>query len=115
MNPLEEQLLKEETGGAEPRFILATGTRIDTGRWWRRSPVWLCLVGDELVLLAVGRRRYLERIAVADCPDTHYNPAAGELVIEPGETLRFPRLRMPMADALNLLELTKDHVAKTHP
>ena len=63
MNPLEQQLLQSETGAAEPRLRVRTGTRVDTGRWWRRSPVWLCATDHELIMLAVARRRFFARVA----------------------------------------------------
>lgn len=110
MNRFEAQLLKNETGGTPPRELLCTGTRVDTGRWWQRSRVWLGVMPDELILLAVGRRTFLERIAIADCPGTHYNHATGELVLEPAEQLSLPRLRMAPAEALRVLDLLKtDH------
>ena len=62
MNELESALLKELTGGAEPKLLLRTGTRIDAGRWWRRTPVWLCILKTELILFSVASRRYVERV-----------------------------------------------------
>lgn len=103
MNPLEQKLLREETGGAEPKLCIRTGTRIDLGRWWRSSPVWLCIVGDELILLGVARRRYLERVSLADCRNSHYAHATGELVIDPAGTLRFKRLTLSPRQALEVL------------
>ncbi|NNC88736.1 MAG: hypothetical protein HKN82_09800 [Akkermansiaceae bacterium] len=103
MNEREQQLLREAAGDSGPRLCLRTGTRIDAGRWWRRSPVWLCVTDDELILLAAGRRRLLERIAIAECPGTHYNPATGELVVEPGEPLRLRRLKVAPSEALEIL------------
>ena len=109
MNPLEQQLLREETGSTEPRLCVRTATRVDTGRWGRRSPAWLCVTDDALVVLAVSRRRFFERIPIADCPATHYNPATGELVIEPGEALRLNRFKLSPQDALRILDLLKSH------
>ena len=107
MNELEEKLLREETGGADPRLCIRTGTRIDAGRWWRRTPVWLCVVGDELILLAVARRRYFERVALADCQASHYSHATGELVVGPTERLRVHRLVLSPREALGVLDFLK--------
>ena len=104
MNPLEQQLLQTETGGAEPRLCLCSGTRVDTGRWWRRSPVWLCITDDELILLAVARRRLFARIALRDVQASRYHHATGEIVIEPGETLPLQRVKLPLHDALQVLQ-----------
>ena len=52
MNALEQQLLDTTAGGRAPRLAMRTRTRIDAGRWWRPTPVWLCVLEDEVVLLA---------------------------------------------------------------
>lgn len=104
MNELEEKLLREETGGAGSRLRIRTGTRIDLGRWWRSTPVWLCVVGDELILLAVARRRYFERVSLADCRGSRYVHATGELVIDPTERLRIKRLALSPREALGVLD-----------
>ncbi len=104
MNQLEQQLLREETGGAEPRLMVRSKTRIDTGRWWRSTPVWLCVMADELVMLAVSRRRYVARLPLADCPGTHYCHTTGELVVEPGEELTYSRFRVTPREALDLMQ-----------
>ena len=105
MNPLEQALLQEATGQAGPLLLLRTDTRIDTGRWWRSSPLWLAVMPGELLVLAVGRRRYLERIPVAGCSGSFYNHATGELVLAPADPLRFRQLRMKPSTALRVLSL----------
>jgi len=104
MNKLESALQKELTGGVEPKLLLRTRTRIDCGRWWRRTPVWLCITGGELILFAVARRRYAERVPLADCLASHYAHATGELVIDPTESLRIKRLTLTPRDALDALD-----------
>lgn len=103
MNELEQQLLSEEIGTAEPCLCIRSRTRIDTGRWWGRSPVWICVSANHLVMLAVARRRYAERVAIADCRESHYCHSTGELTIEPAEGLRFKRLKMSPRQALRVL------------
>lgn len=107
MNGLESALLKELTGGAEPKLLLRTRTRIDAGRWWRSNPIWLCITADELILFAVARRRYTERIPLADCQASHYAHSTGELVIDPTESLRIKRLSLTPREALNALDFLK--------
>jgi hypothetical protein len=108
MNALESALLTELTGGAEPKLLLRTRTRIDAGRWWRSNPVWLCITANELILFAVARRRYTERVPLADCHASHYAHSTGELVIDPTETLRIKHLSLTPREALNALDfLTK--------
>ena len=105
LNPLEHQLLQLEAGPAGPRLCLRTATRIDTGRWLRRSPLWLCATADELITLAVSRRRYLARIPLAECHASYYNHATGELVIEPAESLPIKHIKLSLAEALRILEI----------
>ena len=103
MNQLEQQLLREHVGDAEPRLQLRTKTRIDTGRWWRKTPLWLCVMDDELVLLSVSRRRYLERIALSESRKSHYNHSTGKLVIEPTEALQYNSCTLTLRDSLRVL------------
>ena len=107
MNGLESALLKELTGGAEPKLLLRTRTRIDAGRWWRLTPVWLCITANELILFAVARRRYTERVLLSDCHDAHYTATTGELVIDSCENLRMKRLTLPPREALNVINFLK--------
>lgn len=107
MNPTESALLKELTGGAEPKLLLRTRTRIDCGRWWRRTPVWLCITANELILFAVARRRYSERVALTDCQASYYAHSSGELVIDPTESLRIKQLSLTPREALNTLDILK--------
>lgn len=107
MTQLESVLLKELTGGAEPKLLLRTRTRIDAGRWWRSNPIWLCITADELILFAVARRRYTERVPLADCQASHYAHSTGELVIDPTESLRIKRLSLTPREALNALDFLK--------
>ena len=103
MNVQEKKLLSEETGGELPVLCIRSGARVDAGRWWRRTPLWLCVVADQLAMLAVGRRRYFAKLPLADCGASHYNHATGELVIEPSEGLRFSRIPLTPREALQIL------------
>lgn len=105
MNSLEQQLLQTETGTAEPRLCIRSGTRVDTGRWWRRSPVWLCVTDHELIMLAVARRRFFARIALREAGASRYHHASGELVIEPGEALPLQSFKLAVPEALRILDL----------
>ena len=107
MNNLEQQLLRDNVGDAKPRLQLRTKTRVDAGRWWRKSPLWLCVMEDELVLLSVSRRRYFERLPLAQSEASHYNHSTGELVIEPAESLQYNRCTLTPRDALRVLNFLK--------
>jgi hypothetical protein len=112
MNHHERQLLQEEIGNATPDLMIRSKARIDTGLWYWRSRMWLCVVGDELVMLATSRRRYIARKPLAECANSHYNHATGEFVIDPGEDLQFSQFSMPPRDALQLLNHLKKFKSK---
>jgi len=103
MNALEQALLRETVGRSEPKLAVRTRTGIDTGRWWRPTRAWLCVMADELVVLAVSRRRYVARVPFSDCARTHYCHTTGELVIAPVEGLAFNRFRVSPREALELV------------
>lgn len=104
MNPLESALLDELTDGAEPELLLRSRTRIDAGRWWRRTPVWICITASEFILFAVARRTYVERIPLSDCRSSHYAAISGELVIDPAESLRIKHLALTPKEALRVID-----------
>lgn len=107
MNHREQQLLRANVGAENPRLRLRTKTRVDTGLWWLKSPLWLCVMEDELVLLSVSRRRYIERLPISKSEATHYNHSTGELVIEPAESLQYNRCALSPRDALRVLKFLK--------
>ena len=109
MNQLEKQLFRDNVGDTEPRLQLRTKTRVDTGRWWRKTQLWLCVMKNEVVLFSVSRRRYFERLALSDNQQTHYNHSTGELVIEPAESLQYNRCALSPRDALRVLNFLKSN------
>ena len=85
-----------------------TGTCIDVGLWWRNKPLWLVITDHMVVLFGISRRKYVEQVPVACCQDVSYNPSSGELVISSQPALRFPRLKMPTSQALEVIDLMKE-------
>ena len=114
MNQLEREILNAQTGGVEPRLSVCSNTRIDTGRWWRQSPLWVCVTDSDVVVLAAARRHYIQRFPIAQCRDSHYCHTTGELVIEAGEDLRFSRLSMSPMDALRVLNMLDETDQQLH-
>ncbi len=105
MNELEKKLLQETAGNAEPKLCIRSGEGIDAGRWWRRTPVWLCVVGNDLVILAVARRRLAEKVPLSVCTASRYVHSTGELFIGPVEDLRFNRFSMTLREAIQILKI----------
>jgi hypothetical protein len=111
MNSKVYALFQQEVGEVEPEVCVCSKARIDTGMWLRRSPMWLCIVGADLIMLSISRRRYFVRKAISACAKSYYNHSTGEFVIEPGEELRFKKFPMTPKDALSLLKyLKKDQI-----
>lgn len=104
LNSRERDILNAEIGDIEPRIVVRSDTRIDTGGWWSRTPLWVCVTEQDVVVLAATRRSYLQRFPIKSCRDSHYCHVTGELVIEAGEDLRFRRLAMSPTNALRVLE-----------
>lgn len=61
------------------RWSATTGTRIDTGRWFRRSPVAAQVVGDRFVLTADGPRPFRRVLPISALRRAVYNHVTGEL------------------------------------
>lgn len=104
MSPLEKMLLHEACGGREPRLLIRTRTRVDAGRWWRATPLWLAIDGEDLVLFAVARRKYLERVPLADCHASQYSHSSGYLMIAPTERLRINHVALTPGETLRVLD-----------
>lgn len=104
MNALEHAVLMTETDGAKPRLSVRSATRVDAGRWWRRTPLWVCVTEHDVVVLAAARRRYVQRLPLSECQASHYCHTTGELVIEGSDDLQFSRLAMSPVDGLRVLD-----------
>lgn len=106
---LEEELLQLTLGdtGMPPRLCIRSRLRIDAGRWWRGTPLWVCATDAVLVLLAVARRKYVESVPLASCRTSRYDASTGELVLAPAEGLAFARIRMAPRDALAVLKFIR--------
>jgi len=67
--------------GLTPHWVLRTGTRTDTGLWWRRPRIWLGLYDDVLVLLAAGPEPLLRCLGRENLTGTTYNHVTGRLLL----------------------------------
>jgi len=103
MNAVEQAVLEHEVGDVAPRLCIRSGTRIDGGRWWRRVPVWLLVLDDEVVLLAAGRRRFVGRIPFTEAGESHYDHQKGVLVLAPCEGLPVNHVAVNVSDAIRVL------------
>jgi hypothetical protein len=103
LNKREQQLIQEACGATEPSDLMKSKTYIDVGRWWRFNPLWLCFLKKEVIVMALGRRRYIEKVSFKDIKDSYYCHTTGELVFEPIEKLTFKRFKLSPLNALRAL------------
>jgi len=108
LNKLVRAILNAETNGAEPRLSIRTNTRIDAGRWWRRTPLWICITDGDVFVLAAARRQYVQRTPINECQGSHYCHTTGDLVIQADEDLQFSRLAMSPTDSLCVLNAIRN-------
>ena len=105
MNRRERKLLKMAIGEVEPQLTIRSDTRIDTGRWWWSSPIWVCVTNEEIILMAAARRQFLQKIPLSECRSSQYCHSTGELVFETGHHLPFKRCAMSPVNALRVLKM----------
>lgn len=105
LNQSERELLHEQLQGRTPRLLLRTATRVDTGLWWMRTRLWLCVLEDELMLFAAARRRYCQRVPLVQCAGIRYCHTAGALALGVGDRLRFAYLSVTPIQALQVIDL----------
>ena len=98
-------LLDTVAAGDKPQLCLESGTRVDAGGWLRRSPVWLCITADRVVVMVAGRRCQVASVPRAACGRSRYDHATGEVVLAPAAPLPFDRLAFPPREALQILHL----------
>ena len=111
----ENALLDETLGDASPVLLLRTKTRIDTGRWWRKGRLWLCVTPTEMLLFAASKRRYVQRMALADCKESTYCHTSGALLLQPNEHWRFNTIALAPTDAVAVLQHLKQPTEPTQP
>jgi len=83
--------------------VVRTQTRVDVGSWLSKRPVWVCVLEEEILLVARGRRPYVERLPFRELKDSLYNHVTGELVLGPAKGVKVTCLRLPPLDAVQLL------------
>jgi hypothetical protein len=83
--PETELIVLLDAEGIEPLGPpMRTGTRVDTGGWWRKERLWLVAHREGLILWAPGIKPYLRRLSPEPAARVFFNPLTGCLVL-PGE------------------------------
>ena len=99
----EKELLEKHRGGDGIFLVVKTGTRVDTGGWLRKRRVWVFVFSGEFVLLAGGRKSYVEKIPFGRLGETRYNHVTGELVLAPADGMRVRKVRVSPLEGYQML------------
>jgi len=91
------------------RWAARSGTLVDTGRWFRRSPLFAAILGDRFAVVAPGPRPLVRIVPAAALGRAVYNHVTGELAFPPVTSgPPFPSLRLDPLIARSLLTLSHD-------
>ena len=116
LSPSEAEVLEDVLQGASAELLFRSMTRVDTGRWLRKSPVWLCITPDEVLLIAASKRRYVQRMPLKDCRASEYCHTSGALLLAPSDAWRFNTVQLAPDKALNVLKhIQREPVSKPEP
>ena len=100
---VRDGFLRSMVGDAPVFRVEKTGTKVDVGHWFGKVAVWISILEDEMILLAVGRRPFSERVAFDELGKTQYNHVTGEVVLAPAEASAIKTLRLSPLVALDIL------------
>ena len=65
------------------RWAARSGTLVDTGRWFRRAPLFAAILGDRFAIVAAGPRPLVRVVPAAALGRAVYNHVTGELGFPP--------------------------------
>jgi hypothetical protein len=65
-------------------LALPTQTLVDVGHWFNSGQLWVGCTREALLLWALGKRPYRERILFSELRESLYNHVTGELMLAPG-------------------------------
>ena len=100
----EQQLLTAAARGETPAVLLATGTPVDVGLWFRQRRAWIACFTGRVAVFAAGKQPQSVEIPVAELTKSFYNFLTGELVLAPAPAVRIRRLKLTPVDGSRILE-----------
>ncbi len=89
--------LAERLGGATPRFVTRTGTRVDTGYWGYRPRLWAAVTEEAVHLYAPGKVPYQRTLPPAEVARSFYNHLTADVVLAGGDAKPRHTLRLDPA------------------
>lgn len=115
LSRVEQGLLDKVASGRVAEIVVRTGTTVDIGEWFRRGHVVGACLDGEWVMIAPGRKPFVERVSALLLKDSTYNHLVGMLVLAPAPGVQLRQLKMsPLAAgrALRWILNVSDEVAK---
>lgn len=110
MTARERRLMARVLEGLpEPDCVMRTGGRADVGQWWNQwlggGRLWLAVAGENVTLVAQGKRPHVERIPRASLGASQYNQVTGELVLAKTANASLRKLKMPPVEGWQVIKL----------
>jgi hypothetical protein len=110
MTARERRLMERVMEGLpEPECIMRTGGRADVGQWWNQwlggGRLWLAVVGENVTLVAQGKRPHVERIPRSALGASQYNQVTGELVLAKAANDTVRKLKMQPVEGWQVIKL----------
>jgi hypothetical protein len=97
------RVLESLVGDEAVYYVQRTRTKVDVGGWFRKGRVCICLLANEAVILAKGKRPYVERIPLQRLRESQYNHVTGELMLAPDGATQISGLKVPPLEGLQIL------------
>ncbi len=97
------RFLESLIGDQDVYRVQRTRTKVDVGHWTGKRRLWCCLLAEEMLLFAKGRRTFVERMPRNELRESQYNYVTGEIVLAPIENTQVQTLNVEPLDALEIL------------
>lgn len=103
MTRSEQRLLDEVCETAPVLILLKSDSVTDTGGWIFKGRVWAAATATDLILLADGRKPFLQKSPFTHLGESLYNHVTGELILAPCQGWKMDRIMLPPLDGYQLL------------
>lgn len=103
MKPAEQQICKAAAENHDVFLVLSTRSKVDTGRWFRGSRIWVLAMANEIVLFAAGKRPFLAKIGFTHLQESLYNHVTGAVIFAPVKGLAITTITVSPANGYQLL------------
>jgi hypothetical protein len=99
----ERRLVEETLHDKTVYFFTHTASTVDVGHWLSAGVVWAAATDSEIVLMAAGRRPFVDWIPFDVLQSSIYNHVTGEVVFSPAPEVRMRAVRLSPAVGYQML------------